>query len=67
MGFRHSEPFVVCGQEIRAGFCGTKYCFHNQAVIDTLPMRRKPNREFADQLFIGLVEIKLDCFTARMF
>src|SRR5258708_1111765 len=65
MGFRYCKSIVVRGQEIWARLRGAEHGFHHQTVIDPPPMRCEPHRKLANQLLVGFVEIKLDCFTTR--
>ena len=56
----HFYGRVVGSEEVWTGLCGAENSLKDQAVVDPLPVGREPDREFADKLLVGRVEIELD-------
>ena len=56
----HLYGRVVGSEEVWTGLCGAENGFQDQAVVDPLPVGSEPDREFADKLLVGRVEIELD-------
>jgi len=51
---------IVGNEEVWTGFRGAKNGLQDQAVVDPFPVGRKPDREFADKLLVGGMEVELD-------
>lgn len=60
----HFHRLIICGEKLRAGLGRSENRFYDEAVVDALPVWRKPYEKLSDELFIFGVQVELDGLAA---